>query len=397
MRITVFGDIMCEPPVLKGAKTPSGEYDFHYVFENMKPVTEKSDFIIGNLEFPMAGEDAKYTDTYYIFNAPDSYAQAAKDAGFDVISVVNNHTLDRGFDGMCQTLKTLERIGLPYTGAFLPEKGHENAYYFEVGGVKFALIAYTYTTNAFLPKGDEREQYINYLRYPRNSTYLPEVRAKMNTWVDRRFPSLKEEHRCVIKKLVGLPPTIVRADDNLDEETIKPYVERFTADIRAAKEQADFVIFYPHVGGQFNREPGRMSKFVFEQALNAGADAILASHSHTIQRAYWDGKVPCAYCLGNFNMDGISPVVIRESLPGFGLAMHLDFEGKTLTQVSYTITKAIKKKGKLVTWPVADLYDRLKTTREKEKLEQEVRETYRIITGKELTGSVIRKEYVLES
>ena len=60
------------------------------------------------------------------------------------------------------------------------------------------------------------------------------------------------------------------------------------------------------------------------------------------------------------------------------------------------IVSMVKKKGKLVTWPVADLYDRLKTTKEKEKLEQEVRETYRIITGKELTGPVIRKEYILE-
>jgi hypothetical protein len=95
-------------------------------------------------------------------------------------------------------------------------------------------------------------------------------------------------------------------------------------------------------------------------------------------------------------MDGVSPVVIRESLPGFGLAMHLDFDSKTLTRVSYTITKAIKEKGKLVTWPVADLYDRVKPAKEKAKLEQEVRETYRIIPGKELTGPVIRKEYVLE-
>ena len=54
------------------------------------------------------------------------------------------------------------------------------------------------------------------------------------------------------------------------------------------------------------------------------------------------------------------------------------------------------EKGKLVTWPVADLYDHLKTDKEKAKLEQEVQETYRIITGKELTGPVIRKEYILE-
>lgn len=60
-----------------------------------------------------------------------------------------------------------------------------------------------------------------------------------------------------------------------------PYTAKYRADIQAAKEKADVVIFYPHVGGQFNPEPGAVARYVVEQ----GADAVIASHSHIVQKA----------------------------------------------------------------------------------------------------------------
>lgn len=396
MRITIFGDIMCEPPVLKGAKTKTGDYDFSYVFEKIRGITAGADYVIGNLEFPMAGEAVKYTDTYYIFNAPDAYAKAAREAGFDLISVVNNHTLDRGFDGLVRTLQVLDDAGLAHTGAFASKEEREEACYFEVGGVRFALVAYTYSTNKKLSREDPRNDCINYLRCPWSPTYTPEVSARMRNWVDKKFPKWKQEHRAALKKLLGMPPTIVRPDDYLDVETTKPYLDKLLADIKAAKEKADFVICYPHVGGQFNREPGKLSVYVMEQILAAGADAVFASHSHTVQKAFYHGKVPCAYCMGNFNMDASSPIVIKEALPDFGLAFHLDFEGSTLTGVTYSVTKSVWQKGKLVTWPVADLYRTLKTDAQRQQLEAEVREVCKVVSGVELTENIIRSDYPLQ-
>ena len=395
MKITVFGDIMCEPPVLKAAKQKDGSYNFDYVFENVKDIINKSDYVIGNLEFPMAGADVGYTNTYVNFNAPDDYARATKDAGFNVVSVVNNHTLDRGFDGMINTLKVLEDIQLPYTGAFLPEKGRDEAFYFESGGVKFALIAYTYTTNEKLKDGDEKQKYINYLRKPQDGAYTDEYLKRMYNWVDKVFKNIKEEHIASIKRILGMEAVVVRPDDYLDEEAAKPFIEQFISDVKAAKEKADFVICYPHVGGQFNEKPGKVSEYTFKKLLEAGADAIIASHSHIIQKAYFEGNVPVAYCLGNFNMDENSSIVPKETLPAFGLAMHLYFDGKDLTKVTYTMLRSVKKKGKLVTYPVYDLYNSLKTDKEKIKLESEVKQIYRYITGKELTEEIIKEEYVL--
>ena len=80
MKITFLGDIMCELPVLKAAKRETG-YDFSGVFAPSKKLLAKSDFVIGNLETPLAGEAAGYSESHLAFNAPDEYADALKAAG----------------------------------------------------------------------------------------------------------------------------------------------------------------------------------------------------------------------------------------------------------------------------------------------------------------------------
>ena len=97
MKITFLGDIMAEPPVLKAAKKRDGSYDFRGVFKHVKPLLAESDYVVGNLETPLAGAKAGYSDTHLCFNAPDEYIDALIDAGVDVVSTANNHTFDRGY------------------------------------------------------------------------------------------------------------------------------------------------------------------------------------------------------------------------------------------------------------------------------------------------------------
>lgn len=398
MKITVFGDIMCEPPVLKASKDKNGEYNFDGVFEKVRPLFSESDYVISNMEFPLAGEDAKYTDNFFVFNAPDEFAKSIKNAGVDLVSTVNNHTLDRGVEGMFRTNRVLAEIGLDYTGTYLPEKGREEAYYFEVDGVKFAVVAYTYTTNFGLSGEDEKYlPFINYLRPYNHGTYLPEVLEKMYTWVDRRFGKMKEEHRAVIKMCVGQPNTIERADDKIVYELAKPYMDKFVSDIKTAKEKADFVICFPHVGGQFNKEPGEFSKYVVNEAVKAGADAVLASHSHMVQKIVFTEGVPCAYSLGNFSMSPNSTIIVKKNLPEYGLAVHLYIDDKKVTKVTFSILKAVERHGKqLVSWPVDELYKTLKRKKDKERLEKDVKQIYKWVAGEDILENIIQREYTLE-
>ena len=62
MKLTILGDIMAEIPVLRAAKCRCGKYDFKGVFDPSRKLLAESDYIIGNLETPLAGEEAKYSD-----------------------------------------------------------------------------------------------------------------------------------------------------------------------------------------------------------------------------------------------------------------------------------------------------------------------------------------------
>ena len=55
-KITFFGDIMCEPPVLAGAKQKDGSYNFDYVFARTQSLLDEADYRVGNLETPLAGD-----------------------------------------------------------------------------------------------------------------------------------------------------------------------------------------------------------------------------------------------------------------------------------------------------------------------------------------------------
>lgn len=395
MKVTVIGDIMCEPSVMKAAKQKDGSYSFDFVFENAKKLWEGSDAVIGNLEFPLA-EGLQLTSAFDVFNAPIPYGKAAKDAGLDLVSVVNNHTLDRGWEGVKKTLHYLEEISLPYTGTFLSEEDRHEAYYLDVDGMKIAVIAYTYTTNRKLDSEDkEHEALINYLRSPFSPTYLPEVRAKFQTWVDKAFPKLDKKYRTRIKNLLGLPKPFARADDFIDEKEAAPYLARLTEDIKKAKEKADFVLFYPHTGGQFNVEPGKFTQLVFDTARAAGADAILASHSHNVQKAEWIGKIPCAWSLGNFNMDSTSKIVVRDNYPEIGILMHLYFEEKALEKVTFSVTKAVWENGKYRTYPITELYERASDEQQKKKLKEELCYVLSLVRGKKIQNEEFLEEYPL--
>ncbi len=398
MKITVFGDVMCEEPILKASKKRDGTYNFDGVFEKVKPMFEEADYVITNLEFPIAGADAKYTKGFFSFNAPVGYAEAAKRAGVDLVSTANNHTLDRGVEGVIKTINALDEIDLPHTGTFLPEKGREEAYYFNVEDTTFAVVAYTYSTNTKLfDQEEELVKLINYLRPFGSSPYKKETREKMNSWVDKVFSFLKFEDRGIIKKIFGIPAGYILTDDNVDEEAVKPFIEQFVSDIETAKKKADFVICYPHTGGQFNPEAGEFSEYVIKSAVKAGADAVFASHSHMVQKAEIVNGVPCAYSLGNFSMSPNSIFVVKECLPDYGIAMHLYIEGKKVEKVTYSILKGVEKRGKqLISWPVDELYKTLKSKKQKKKLEEDVCRVYKYITGQDLTENIIRREYVLK-
>lgn len=400
MKITFLGDIMCEPPVLKGAKRPGGKYDFSEVFTHVKPLLAEADYVVGNLETPLAGPEVKYTQQHYCFNAPDSYADAVKAAGIDMVATANNHTFDRGYDGLVRTIQVLDEKGIGHHGSSLPGQPRPEAYYAQVGDTKLAFICYTYGTNFggsgkdCLAEG-EYAGTVNLLKHQKANTYLPGALHDKD-WVDKLFKKMYPEHRGRIKKLLGMCYTYPRADDVVDEEACAPYVAQIQADIRKAKEKADFVFFCPHMGGQFNAKPGYFTQYIAQKSIEAGVDAIVASHSHVPHIIKKLGNVPCAFSLGNFNMDPYSTLAMHENLSEYGLALHMYIEDKQIQKLTFSMIKNCGRRGGIISgYPVDKLYATLKTEKEKKALEADVAKLYGIVTGKPNPGNLIRKEYDL--
>lgn len=403
MKLTFLGDIMAEPPVLKAAARAGGAYDFGGVFAPVKSLLSQSDYVVGNLETPLAGPEAGYSCTHLCFNAPDEYVDALLAAGIDLVSTANNHTFDRGYAGMERTLRVMDAKGLAHTGSFLPGASRPEAYYFQVGDTRFAVIAYTYGTNHGGSGGDclAEGSYagtVNLLASQEANTYLPGV-FRERDWVDRlfdRLPFVKDANTPGrLKKRLGMTATYSRHDDCLDGKTDTTYMAQFQQDIRTAKEKADLVLVYPHVGGQFNVKPGAFTEYVVEKALEAGADAVIATHSHIPQKFVWRDGVPCAYCLGNFNMNPYSYLAMPEILTDYGYALHLYVEDKRIVRASCSMMRNhVDRNGQICSYPVDELYATL-PPKEKQKLERDILHLYGRITGRVLTGQIVRREYDL--
>lgn len=140
------GDMMQHDGQIKAAATGNGTYDYSECFAYVKDEIEAADVAIANLEVTLGGAPYK---GYPMFCAPDEFAAAIKDAGFDVLTTVNNHCCDTGRRGLGRTLNVLDSLGIPSLGTYRDAQDKADRYplLVEKNGFRIALLAYTYATN----------------------------------------------------------------------------------------------------------------------------------------------------------------------------------------------------------------------------------------------------------
>jgi len=160
-RITLLfaGDFMQHQKQIDAAATDSG-YDYQYCFSEVKEEVSKADVAIGNLELTLGGEP--YAG-YPGFSAPDEYMHAILDAGFDVITLANNHCLDRGRSGLERTIHKLDSLKVPHVGTYLNKEERESKYplFIQKKGFCIALLNYTYATNGLKVREPNVVNYID--------------------------------------------------------------------------------------------------------------------------------------------------------------------------------------------------------------------------------------------
>lgn len=240
------GDIMQHGPQIEAAwSIADSSWNYHPCFSYVKPIISGFDIAIANLEVTLAG---KPFTGYPQFSAPDELAVAARDAGFDVLATANNHSCDRGSQGIVRTTRVLDSLQIQRTGTFrdsLDYKDH-HPLILTKNDITIALLNYTYGTN-------------------------------------------------------GLPvhaPTIVNLIDS----------SRIVSDlISARKPGIDFVIVFIHWGNEYQSYPSAEQKKLAELCRLNGADAVIGSHPHVIQQMEYSAPGESThnghlvvYSLGNY-------------------------------------------------------------------------------------------------
>ncbi len=142
IRISAVGDIF-----MAGTSAPiMQKRGYDYPFSKTKHLFQDSDVIIGNLEGPLTSRGTANRDKKYVFRSPARHvAPALKAAGFNVVTLANNHTIDYGIIGLNDTIQALNSEKIAYIGAGNNLEEARKPYIFEKSGFKVAFLGYSLT------------------------------------------------------------------------------------------------------------------------------------------------------------------------------------------------------------------------------------------------------------
>jgi len=128
--LALLGDVMLGRSVHPSAET----------FLYLEPYLRSADLALANLESPLTGQPVQTASPYALCAPPENVKFLAQ-AGFDLLSLANNHILDCGLDGLAETQSTLAEANLGYLG---PDP---TPAFREVNGIRLAFLAFDATSD----------------------------------------------------------------------------------------------------------------------------------------------------------------------------------------------------------------------------------------------------------
>lgn len=212
-----------------------------YPLEKTRGFTKSFDLAFCNLECPISYR-GKPLQKPYCFRADTCYFSGIREAGFNIFSLANNHTLDWGKDGLLDTKEIIEENNLYPVGAGKNQNEARPPIIIRKNGLRFAFLAY----------------------------------------VGLGF------ERLALKQSPG--PAQARLEEIVEE-------------IESVREEVDFVIVSLHWGVEYQSKPNKEQVRWAHRIVDAGCDLLVGHHPHVLGSVeIYKSRFIC-YSLGNFVFD----------------------------------------------------------------------------------------------
>lgn len=246
-KMIMIGDALIHSSVYLDAKQSDGTYDFKPMLELTKPITTKYDLAYYNQETILGGAELGYSN-YPRFNSPSEVGDAFIDSGFNMVSLATNHTMDKGEQGVINSVNYWkQKKGIVTAGQYSSQEERDQVKIYEINNIKYAFFSYTTWTNG--------------LETPTGKEYLNNVYSD----------------------------------------------EKAKNDIEKVRDKVDVIIVAMHWGTEYSFGVSDSQTQIANYLSDLGVDIIIGAHPHVVEPVEYinNGKTFVIYSLGNYISDQV--------------------------------------------------------------------------------------------
>lgn len=251
LSLIMAGDMLVHDKIYNEARKNANNngYDFKPMLTYIKDIVKDYDLAYYNEEVVLGGSSIGLS-SYPAFNSPYEVGLDMIDAGFNMVSLATNHTLDRGIKAIENSLDFWNSTDVYTAGSYKTMEERNNIEIKEKNNITYAMLNYTYGTNG-IKRPNGYESYVNIWDMSNKNSY--------------------EEYKNVVKQ-----------------------------DIENIRNKVDVLIVAMHFGEEYNFNTTWYQEDSSNFLSSLGVDIIIGTHSHVLGPIKWINNTLVIYSLGNF-------------------------------------------------------------------------------------------------